>query len=264
MFNYRFNILKFIVFCLLFLFRINYSFAQKNKLDIILGYNSGFKSSITNELPNSNSYYFKNNKEGNDLISIPPINIGLNFEHKVTERTSLFLGFHVARTQTEIIFNNFDKNIDEASYVKYGYGINTYEIPIGLAHSTVLFNKIEMENYFALTINLNGLSTATSSYRLRPKDSTTDTVVLRFTDMNGFPNGNSLGLRYGFGIKPFKKLKNLEVGAYINYQFKHSFLWDEEVILENISQNLYDYQHAKIKDKPDYFNFHIKYTLVKL
>lgn len=88
----------------------------------------------------------------------------------------------------------------------------------------------------------------------------TDTVNLFSTITQGFPSGNSFGIRFGLGISPFKKYKNWEFGAYFNYQFKHSLTWDEEVEFVNVSQNTYEYHHAILKDKADYFNFHIKYT----
>jgi hypothetical protein len=83
---------------------------------------------------------------------------------------------------------------------------------------------------------------------------------LNFNDIKGFPIGNSLGFRYGIGITPFKKYNNWEFGAYLNLQFRRSLTWNQEVEFKNESQNTNEYHQAILKDKPDYLNFHIKYT----
>lgn len=253
--------LKFSLFSLLLLFYLD-TFPQENKFDLILGHNTAFRKSILSELPSSIYTYNKNNSGGHDLITIPNFNIGLNYERILSFKFSLFTGIHSARTETELIFQNFYNTVDNGSYVKYGYSVNTYEIPIGIIISFPVSNKIIIKNYFALTINFNGLSQGVYKYRLS-QSSLSDTTHLRFTDIQGFPSGNSLGLRYGIGILPFQKYRNWEIGAYINLQFKRSLTWEQEVEFENISQNTYEYHHAILKDKPDYINFHLKYTFLK-
>jgi hypothetical protein len=81
--------------------------------------------------------------------------------------------------------------------------------------------------------------------------------------MDDFPSKNSLGFRFGISIMPLKKYRNIEIGGYLNYQFSYSMIWNEQVEFENISQKTYEYHHAILKDKPDYLNFHIKYTFLK-
>lgn len=238
------------------------TFAQKNKFDLLIGHNTAFRNSILSELPSSIYTYNKNNNGGHDLISIPNFNIGLNYERKFSSKFSFFLGLHSVRTETELIFQNFNNPVDNGSFVKYGYSINTYEIPIGFCYLIPVSNKLVVKNYFAFTINFNGLSQGVYKYRLS-QSSLSDTTHLRFTDIEGFPSGNSLGFRSGIGIIPFKKFSKLEFGAYFNYQFKRSLTWEQEVEFENISQNTYEYHHAILKDKPDYLNFHIKYTFLK-
>lgn len=238
------------------------TFAQKNKFDLLLGHNTAFRKSILSELPSSIYTYNKNNSGGHDLITIPNFNIGLNYERILSYKFSFFTGIHSARTETELIFQNFNNPVDNGSFVKYGYSVNTYEVPLGLIVSFPVSSKIIIKNYFAMTVNLNGLSRGVYSYRLM-QSSSNDTTHLGFTDIQGFPSGNSLGFRYGIGITPFKKFSNWEIGAYINIQFKRSLTWDQEVEFENVSQNTYEYHHAFLKDKPDYFNFHIKYTFLK-
>lgn len=58
-----------------------------------------------------------------------------------------------------------------------------------------------------MTVNLNGLSQGIYSYRLM-QSSSNYTTRLRFTDIQGFLSGNSLGFRHGIGITPFKKISN--------------------------------------------------------
>ena len=253
--------LKYIIF-LFFLFFLKSTYAQKNRFDIILGYNTAFRSSILNSTPLSIYNYNKNNRGGHDLITVPNFNIGLNYERLLNSKIYFFTGIHSARTETELIFQNFYNPVDNGSYVKYGYSVNTYEIPIGIIISFPVSNKIIIKNYFAMTINLNGLSQGVYSYRLM-QSSSNDTTRLGFTDIQGFPSGNSLGFRYGIGITPFKKFSNWEIGAYINLQFKRSLTWDQEVEFENVSQNTYEYHRATLKDKPDYLNFHLRYTFLK-
>lgn len=252
---------KYLLF-LTFILSYSISYAQKNKFDFAIGYNKAFRSSILSVLPSSVYTYEKNNKGGHDLISSPNINLGLNYEHKLRSNVSAFIGFHSTRTESALIFQNFYNPVDNGSYVKYGYSVNTFEFPMGFCYFIPILNKIVFKNYIALTINFNRLSQGTYSYGLS-QSSTIDTTYLRFTDIVGFPSGNSLGIRYGFGIVPFKKFTNWEIGAYLNIQFKHSLTWDQEVEFEDISQNTYEYHHAILKDKPDYLNFHVKYAFLK-
>ena len=237
--------------------------AQNSNFSISLGHNTAFRSSISNTTPSSIYTYNKNNNGNHDLISIPNINIGINYQRILTSKLSLFTGLHSSRTESVLIFQNFNNSVDIGSYVKYGYSVNTYEIPIGLILSYPVSSKIVIKNYFAMTINFNGLSQGVCSYRLM-QSSINDTVRLRFTQIEGFPSGNSLGIRYGIGIVPFKKFRNWEIGAYLNIQFRRSLIWDQEVEFENISQKTYEYHHAILKDKPDYLNFHIKYAFLKI
>lgn len=252
---------KYFLFCFFSLCFFT-SNAQKNKFDLMIGHNTAFRSSILNLSPISIYTFDKNNNGGHDLISIPNFNIGINYQRILTSKLSLFTGLHSARTETELIFQNFNNSVDIGSFVKYGYSVNTYEIPIGIIISYNVSNKIIIKNYFAMTINFNGLSQGAYSYRLM-QSSTNDTTRLRFTDIQGFPSGNSLGFRYGLGISPFKKFNNWEFGVYLNVQFKRSLTWDQEVEFENQTQNTYEYHHAILKDKPDYLNFHLKYTFIK-
>lgn len=251
------------IFFLFLLFFFKSTLAQKNKFDLLVGHNTAFRNSILSELPSSIYSYNKNNNGGHDLISIPNFNIGINFEHNFTSNLSFFLGIHSARTESELIFQNFNNLVDDGSYIKYGHAVNTFEIPFGVSYVTTISNKVLLKNYFAITFNLNGLSQGVFSYRLKTKDSPNDTIRLSATEIEGFPSGNSLGFRYGIGIVPFKKMTNLEIGIYVNLQFKRSLTWDQEVEFENLTQNTYEYHHAILKDKPDYINFHLKYTFLK-
>lgn len=251
-------------FSLLFLFILLYldTYSQKNNFDLMIGHNTAFRSSISNLSPLSIYTFDKNNNGGHDLISIPNFNIGINYQRILNSKLALFTGLHSARTETELIFQNFNNSVDIGSFVKYGYSVNTYEIPIGIIISYPVSNKIFIKNYLAMTINFNGLSQGAYSYRLM-QSSTNDTTRLSFTDIQGFPSGNSIGVRYGIGISPFKKFNNWEFGVYLNVQFKRSLTWDQEVEFENLTQNTYEYHHAILKDKPDYINFHLKYTFLK-
>lgn len=248
----------FIIFC--FINTIN---AQRFKLSGVLGNNIAFTSSVKSILPNSIYTYSKKNNFGNELLRKPSYNIGLNIEYELKNNFSLFSGIHSATTETELIFEGFYNPVNYDSYVKYGYFVNTYEFPIGICYTVPIANNILMKNYLLITINLNGLSQGATRYRLHAQSSNSDTIRLSFTDIEGFPSGNSLGIRYGIGISPFKKFRNWEIGAYINFQFKRSITWDQEVEFENVSQNTYEYHHAILKDKADYFNFHLKYTFLK-
>lgn len=248
----------FIIFCF-----INTTNAQRFKLSGVLGNNIAFTSSVKSILPNSIYTYSKTNNFGNELERMPSYNIGLNIEYELKNNFSLFSGIHSATTETELIFEGFYNPVNYDSYVKYGYFVNTYELPIGVQKSIHITNKIILKNYLGLTYCFNGLSSGTVSTHLRIQNTQTDTVRLRCTDFEGFPSGNSLGLRYGIGILPFPKNRNWEIGAYINFQFKRSITWDQEVEFENVSQNTYEYHHAILKDKADYFNFHLKYTFLK-
>lgn len=58
-------------------------------------------------------------------------------------------------------------------------------------------------------------------------------------------------------------LRKLVIGAYINLQFKRSLTWDQKVEFENVSQDTYEYHRTILKDKPDYLNFHLRYTFFK-
>ncbi len=200
------------IFFLFLLFFFKSTLAQKNKFDLLVGHNTAFRNSILSELPSSIYTYNKNNNGGHDLISIPNFNIGLNYERKFSSKISFFLGLHSARTETELVFQNFYDPVDNGTFVKYGYSVNTYEIPIGFCYIFPVSNKLNVKNYFALTINFNGLSQGVYNYRLS-QSSLSDTTHLRFTDIEGFPSGNSLGFRYGIGITPFRKFSKWDFGA---------------------------------------------------
>lgn len=249
---------------ILFLFSIttSTSIAQKSRINILLGHNTAFKSSILNTTPNTIYTYNKNDKGNNNFVGIPNYNIGINYERIINSNLSFFTGLHTARTVSELIFQDFNNPVDDGSFVKYGYGVNTYEIPIGICYKLNMLNKFILKNYVGVTINLNGLSSGSIFYRLK-QSSASDTTNLRWTEIKGFPSGNSLGIRYGIGISPFKKISNWELGVYLNLQFRRSLTWDQEVEFENISQNTYEYHHATLKDKPDYITFHLKYTFLK-
>lgn len=253
--------IPFYLYMCFFIFTAN---AQNNKFSIAIGHNSGFVKSIERITPNGIYFFNKNNKTNDDLILIPNYNIGINYEHKLSNKYSFFLGFHSSRTETTLIFQDFNNPADYSSFVKYGYSVNTYEVPLGICYTLPLSNIMLVKNYFSVTINFNGLSQGVIRYRLFSQSTNSDTIRLNFTDIAGFPSGNSLGIRYGLGIIPFKKFSNWEIGAYINLQFKRSLTWDQEVEFENVSQNTYEYHHAILKDKPDYINFHIKYTFLNL
>lgn len=124
------------------------TFAQKNKFDLLIGHNTAFRSSILSVLPSNIYTYNKNNNGGNDLISIPNFNIGLNYERILSSRFSLFTGIHSARTETELIFQNYYNPVDNGSYVKYGYSVNTYEIPLGIIISFPVLSKILLKTIF--------------------------------------------------------------------------------------------------------------------
>lgn len=254
--------IKIIVFVTFFLYTLN-SYSQKNIFSIGLGHNTGFVNSISRVSQSGIYSYSKNNKNNDDLIITPNFNIGLNYERLLFTNFSLFLGVHSSRTESALVFKNFNNPADKSSFVKYGYSVNTFEFPIGIVNTFSIFNYLRLKNYFAITINLNGLTEGTVRYRLISQSTNSDTISMNFTDIMGFPSGNSMGIRYGIGITPFKKFSNWEIGAYLNIQFKRSLIWDQEVEFENVSQNTYEYHHAILKDKPDYLNFHLKYTFIK-
>lgn len=249
-------------FLFYFLIIFGSTYAQKNRFDFVIGHNTAFRSSILNTSTNTIYTYNKNDKGNNNLVGIPNYNIGINYERVINSNLSFFTGLHTARTESELIFQDFNNPVDDGSFVKYGYGVNTYEIPIGICYKLNMMNKIIIKNYLGMTINLNGLTSGSIFYRLK-QSSASDTTNLRWTEIEGFPSGNSLGIRYGIGISPFKKFSNWELGVYLNLQFRHSLTWDQEVVFENISQNTYEYHRATLKDKPDYITFHLKYTFLK-
>lgn len=260
---YSNNIIKYIVISLL-VFISSHTFAQNNSLNVIVGHNTAFKSSIKNISSNNIYTYDKNNNGKYNLINMPSYNLGINYERKINSKFSIFLGLQIARTETELTFENFNNPIDDNSYVRYGYGINTYEIPVGIVHYYNIKDKILLKNYLGITYNLNGLTSASTSYRLKANQSATDTSRLSFTETEGFPSGNSFGIRYGIGIAPFKKFSNWEIGIYYNYQFKHTLTWDQEVLFVNVSNNINEYHQAIIKDKTDYMSIHLKYRFLKI
>lgn len=234
--------------------------AQKNKFDVSIGYDVSFKGSISSVSSPTIYSYNKKNYGGNVYFSTPTFNIGVNYQRILSPKFSFFTGCHIARTQTELIFKNFNNPVDFNSYVKYGYEVQTLEFPFGVCHTIIISNRVVLKNYLSLTMNLNSLSGAITSYRLRTQNSPNDTTRLRWTDIEGFPSGSSFGVRYGIGVVPFKKYYRWEIGAYINYQFNHSFTWNQEVEFENITQKTYEHHHAILKDKPDYVSIHIKYN----
>jgi hypothetical protein len=237
---------------------------QNSNFSISLGHNTAFRSSISNTTPASIYTYNKENNFGNDLISTPSFNLGLNYEYKVFKNVFLITGIHYSYTETELTFKDFYSTIDYGSLVEYGYLVNTIEIPLGIGFTIDINKLMSLKSNFALTYNNNTLSEIANHRILRIKNAPNDTVKLFYTLMDDFPSKNSLGFRFGISITPLKKYRNIEIGGYLNYQFSYSMIWNEQVEFENISQKTYEYHHAILKDKPDYLNFHIKYTFLKI
>lgn len=254
---------KIILIILLLSLKCTYLFSQNNSFSLIFGNNIALNSSIKLASPKGIYKYQKSNNFGNELISTPSFNLGLNYEYKLFKGIYLLTGIHYSYTETELTFEDFYSSVDYGSLVEYGYLVNTIEFPLGFGFMIDINKNMTLKSNFALTYNNNMLSEIAHHDILRIRNAPNDTVQLFSTSMNEFPSNNSFGFRFGISLSPFKKYRNWEIGGYLNYQFSYTMVWNEEVEFINLSKDTYEHHYAILKDKADYFNFHIKYTFLK-